>query len=119
MTTGTFCGVTHMKGAARFNLSNDEYYQNSGNSKLRQKLGKAIMAHSLPALRLNLVKMHWSTHDKRYFHRPLTLFPIGGWLNIVRITLRRRDCLHTGPCRPRRYQCAYVNRPPPVDALPS
>jgi len=59
---------------------------NSKQSKLRQKLGKSIMDHAAPALRLTYVKMHWSAHDKRYFHRPLTSFPTGHRMTIVRTT---------------------------------
>jgi len=52
-----------------FNLSNDKYYKTSG-GKVRQKLGKTTVVHSVPALKLSIYKPFLSDLDLTHFHRP-------------------------------------------------
>jgi len=57
------------EGIDFFNLSNDKYYKTSG-GKVRQKLGKTTVVHSVPALKLSIYKPFLSDHDLTHFHRP-------------------------------------------------
>eukprot|EP01119_Soliformovum_irregulare_P015805 TRINITY_DN4508_c0_g1_i1.p1 TRINITY_DN4508_c0_g1~~TRINITY_DN4508_c0_g1_i1.p1 ORF type:complete len:1471 (+),score=537.36 TRINITY_DN4508_c0_g1_i1:58-4470(+) len=71
-----------------FNLSNDPFYANANKAKSRQKLGKTMVLHSEPALKLSLVKPSLSTEDLVHFHRPHTkLRP----REIVKVQLIRRE----------------------------
>eukprot|EP01114_Cavostelium_apophysatum_P018966 TRINITY_DN5978_c0_g1_i3.p1 TRINITY_DN5978_c0_g1~~TRINITY_DN5978_c0_g1_i3.p1 ORF type:complete len:1459 (-),score=471.48 TRINITY_DN5978_c0_g1_i3:34-4410(-) len=54
-----------------FNISNDKYYMSlNASSKVKQKLGKTTVHHSVPASKLSLFKSRLSEDDMFNFHRP-------------------------------------------------
>ncbi|EGC32884.1 hypothetical protein DICPUDRAFT_98741 [Dictyostelium purpureum] len=60
----------------KFNLSNDKFYKPVKKSNaVQQNAGKATIQHSLPGIKLSLVKTHLTKEDLIYAHRPRLLFP--------------------------------------------
>ncbi|KYQ88850.1 putative protein serine/threonine kinase [Tieghemostelium lacteum] len=59
-----------------FNLSNDKYYITGKLTTVQnQQSGKTMIIHSVPGLKLSLVKSHLSNDDLLNFHRPKLKFP--------------------------------------------
>ncbi|EFA78451.1 putative protein serine/threonine kinase [Heterostelium album PN500] len=72
----------------KFNLSNDKFYKTLGKGRVRQQSGKMSIQHSLPAIKLSLVKTHLSIEDLTHMHRPVIAFQAG---HQFRIALYNKD----------------------------
>ncbi len=72
-----------------FNYSLDRLYLNSNrvnNTRARPKsMGKPVVQHSIPALKLSTFKTHFTAEELRNFHRPRTKFPANKKIKIVPI----------------------------------
>jgi hypothetical protein len=89
---------------AMYNVSNDDYYMAARRVKLRQKLGRTVLAHA-PVVGRSLLKLMWTDNDLRRFHRPF-LQPVDRALQGV--ALEVVGCTDTGDAPPLR--CAdYVH----------
>ncbi|GAM23222.1 hypothetical protein SAMD00019534_063970 [Acytostelium subglobosum LB1] len=83
--------LTHqLSNNEKFNLSNDKFYKTVGKSKVRQQSGKVSIHHSVPALKLSLVKTNLTIEDLINLHRPVIFFPPG---HSFRVALFHKDRL--------------------------
>ncbi|KAJ1954088.1 hypothetical protein EC988_002621, partial [Linderina pennispora] len=90
-----------LEGVDQFNLSNDHFYEALQEGKVhrvRQTFGQLIIAHSLPALRLQppYFKMRLARNDLRSWHRPFLQAPIEKPVQFARVrTAKKRKQKHS------------------------
>ncbi|KAF2070503.1 hypothetical protein CYY_008169 [Polysphondylium violaceum] len=66
----------------KFNLSNDKYYKPVRSVKQPSASGRSVIQHSLPGIKLSLVKTHLTKEDLIHAHRPKIIFPLN---NVYRV----------------------------------
>jgi len=75
---------TTSKELDKFNWSLDELYTSVSKTKVRQKnMGRALVQHSLPAIKLSCFRTHLEKEELQNFHRPRTKFPTKKRIKIV------------------------------------
>ncbi|KAJ1943193.1 hypothetical protein FBU59_002984, partial [Linderina macrospora] len=90
-----------LEGVDQFNLSNDHFYEALQEGKVhrvRQTFGQLVIAHSLPALRLQppYFKMRLARNDLRSWHRPFLQAPIDKTVTFARVrTAKKRKQKHS------------------------
>jgi transcription initiation factor TFIID subunit 1 len=73
--------IRDLKEVDRFNLSNDQWYLVK-NLQMKKRI-ETIIQHSIPAIKILMVKTHLEPDELREFHRPRSRFPLGTKFKIV------------------------------------